>query len=637
MASRWKRARTLRKEYEEIVEEIVSASIAPESVSKPPVFARSRGTSSSSDASSSVASISDVTASDVSSTEESDSYSGDDCEQHFDHTGSVPSTSGAGVAAAFLPEPVPSATEELAAVARQRGLSHGTVNAFAAVLRKLGHDVPKDARTILGTERRALLQQDNTFVHFGLKKGIIEALSQEAAPSEITLQANVDGLPLFKSSSVGFWPILCRVTNSADSTPFIVSLFCGSGKPPDLEAFLGPFLLEMQELIQDGLFHKGRHSDVRLTAVVCDAPARSFVKRIKSHNGYNGCERCSTKGLFVERRVTFPELDAPLRTDGSFRSQDDQAHHTGTTPFTSLNLDMVSLFPLDYMHLVCLGIMRRMLRNWICGRGRLTRAQKQELSSRLRSCAPHFPQHFQRKPRGVEELDRWKATEFRAFLLYVGPVVLKGILPKELYKHFLVLHVAMKILISPTLHIPYNSYAKELLQYFVREFGRVYGAEQLSYNIHTVSHLAEECLIHGPLDAFSAFGFESYLGKIKGMVRSPNNPLAQISRRLSEHVVPTSEVCSARRMPKEGDCFLLNDSPVMIVKVTADTCETAALQHTRDFFRLPVPSSSVGTLRADSVQSATQGWPLAAFENAVQCVMLPYKMGFVVTPLLHQW
>lgn len=121
--------------------------------------------------------------------------------------------------------------------------------------------------------------------------------------------------------------------------------------------------------------------------------------------------------------MTSPEQDTPLRTDGLFRSQDDQVHHTGTTPahyagttqFTSLIFDKVNLFPLDYMHLVCLGIMRRMRRNWICGRRRLTRAQKQKLSSRLCSCVPRFPQHFQRKPRGVEEHERWKATRIRGF------------------------------------------------------------------------------------------------------------------------------------------------------------------------------------------------------------------------------
>lgn len=71
-------------------------------------------------------------------------------------------------------------------------------------------------------------------------------------------------------------------------------------------------------------------------------------------------EEASTNGLFVEQRMTSPELDTPLRTDGLFQSQDDQAHHTGTTPahytgtteFTSRIFDKVNLFPLDYMHLV---------------------------------------------------------------------------------------------------------------------------------------------------------------------------------------------------------------------------------------------------------------------------------------------
>lgn len=66
----------------------------------------------------------------------------------------------------------------------------------------------------------------------------------------------------------------------------------------------------------------------------------------------------------------------------------------------------------------------------------------------------------------------------------------------------------------------------------MREFGRLYGPE-LFYNIHRVGHLAEECLVHGPLDTFSAFCFKSYLSKMKGIVRSLNKPLAQISRRLS--------------------------------------------------------------------------------------------------------
>lgn len=133
----------------------------------------------------------------------------------------------------------------------------------------------------------------------------------------------------------------------------------------------------------------------------------------------------------------------------------------------------------------------------------------------------------------MEELDRWKATEFRTFLLYVGPVVLKFVLPASYcYQHFLVFHVAVTIVTSPQYHL-----------YFVQEFGKLYGQKQLVYNVHTLSHLAEQCLEHRPLDDFSAFPFESHLGKMKKLLRSSNKPLAQLSRRLSEmrHFAPNTQ------------------------------------------------------------------------------------------------
>lgn len=38
----------------------------------------------------------------------------------------------------------------------------------------------------------------------------------------------------------------------------------------------------------------------------------------------------------------------------------------------------------------------------------------------------------------------------------------------------------------------------------------------------------------GPLDLFSAFCFESYLGQLKKLIKSPNKPLQQVFRRLHE-------------------------------------------------------------------------------------------------------
>ncbi len=103
--------------------------------------------------------------------------------------------------------------------------------------------------------------------------------------------------------------------------------------------------------------------------------------------------------------------------------------------------------------------------------------------------------------------------ELRSFLLYSGPAILKDNLSPEKYEHFLYLHFA--ILVSPTLCSKYATLASDLLKYFVFKFGNICGLNHLIYNVHSLIHLSDECVKHGPLDQFSAFPFENYLGKLK--------------------------------------------------------------------------------------------------------------------------
>ncbi|XP_067620084.1 uncharacterized protein [Eurosta solidaginis] len=49
---------------------------------------------------------------------------------------------------------------------------------------------------------------------------------------------------------------------------------------------------------------------------------------------------------------------------------------------------------------------------------------------------------FARKPRCFEEIKRWKAVEFRQFILYMGIFVLKDSVDANVYNHFLLLHAA---------------------------------------------------------------------------------------------------------------------------------------------------------------------------------------------------
>ena len=78
--------------------------------------------------------------------------------------------------------------------------------------------------------------------------------------------------------------------------------------------------------------------------------------------------------------------------------------------------------------------------------GRLSKSNLNEITSRLLSFKDKLPCECARQPRSLNELDWWKATELRSFLLYTGPIALKGILSSSYYKHFLSLSLSIRIL-----------------------------------------------------------------------------------------------------------------------------------------------------------------------------------------------
>ena len=51
---------------------------------------------------------------------------------------------------------------------------------------------------------------------------------------------------------------------------------------------------------------------LEVTAIICDTPASAFVKNIKGHSGYSGCDKCTQSGENVNNTLSFPETDAPL-------------------------------------------------------------------------------------------------------------------------------------------------------------------------------------------------------------------------------------------------------------------------------------------------------------------------------------
>ncbi|XP_060785073.1 uncharacterized protein LOC132891481 isoform X2 [Neoarius graeffei] len=416
------------------------------------------------------------------------------------------------------------------------------ITALLTILRTSHPELPKDARTLLGTKPAVPLQTvgNGEYFHFGLAKGILSKLSTIHLPDviqTIRVQFNIDGLPIFKSTRLQFWPILALIDCDYTRTPFLVGIFCGPGKPSNVFDYLTQFVKDLSDLLCNGVTFGGRKLRVAISSFICDAPARAFVKQIKCHNGYSGCDKCHQTGIW-QKKMAYPETDVRLRSDEEFENMVDEDHHINRSPLTGL-VKMVSAFPIDYMHLCCLGVMKKLIHFWMRGKNSTrqpTRAIK-AISEKLIQLRPYTPAEFARKPRELAETDRWKAAELCQFMIYSGPLVLRNILPQDLYENFMLFSVAMFLLLTPSISESMVCFSEKLLMAFVKHFGEVYGKDEIVFSVHQTIHLTHEYRQYGSLDNISSFPYENYLGKLKTMLRKPSQPLQQVVKRLSEEPV----------------------------------------------------------------------------------------------------
>lgn len=274
--------------------------------------------------------------------------------------------------------------------------------------------------------------------------------------------------------------------------------------------------------------------------MICDTPAKALVLCVKGHSGYSSYTKCTTEGEYIGNRMCFPQINALARSDEDFIQKIDDNYHKPNITCSLLKIPHfkpVTNVPLDYMHLVCLGIMRKLIYLWLDGKSyyRLQHRAVKEISTRLTiQLKPSIPMEFVRKPRKLDYVKLWKATEYRLILLYTGPLAFQSILKNSVYINFMTLHVIIRILSSKDLNDKYLSYAQDLVSFFIKTFIKLYGVQNLSHNIHSLIHLIDDVKKFGSLDNFSAFKFENYMQVLKKYLRKAEKPLEQVIRRCIE-------------------------------------------------------------------------------------------------------
>ena len=240
----------------------------------------------------------------------------------------------------------------------------------------------------------------------------------------------------------------------------------------------------------------------------------------------------------VSLTVTFLKLNCHKRTDEDFRSKKDEEHHKLDSPLLKLNnIDMVESFPVsDSLHLIDLGIMKRLLIGWRDGNiGKyLTKWCSRDIEKVnifLSNC--RMPKEIHRSVRKLDVLAHWKGSEYRTFFYYLSFVILKDTLPFQAYYHFLLLFCAITIC-SNEYHFKFLSIAEKNLTKFVEILKKYYGSEYVSSNVHNLTHLVDEVKKNGILQSYNAYPFENKLYVIKNLIRQGSKPLEQVARRLNE-------------------------------------------------------------------------------------------------------
>ncbi len=412
---------------------------------------------------------------------------------------------------------------------------------------------------------------------------------------------------------------------------------------------------------------------------------------IVGHTGFFSCARCTIKGKTVERRRVFTELNCPLRTDEQFRIRMDKYFQPidRSTPLINLRpkLNFVSDFILEPMHLVDLGVMKTLLQVWNSGGIplQLSANQRSLISLDLLNLRKFIPLEFARTPREFKIVGRWKATECRMFLLYLGIVVLKDRLTGSKYEHFISLHLAISILSQPYLcSLKENrEYARQLLIYFVSKVPKLYAEYLLTHNFHSLIHLVDDMdhfinlIPNFSLSDISSYRFENFLYSCKKLVRGKSKPLAQIGRRIGElfqsaalqnkyastktaglHLVSPHNngplmafTCgpqySAVQMSNfkltinsPNNCCGLKNGDIMLIRNIAYSLELkqqviigTKFVGLSDFYSLGECKSSFLNIHKVKRVSEILMTPLSEVNKKYVC--LPYKDSYVVIPVLH--
>ena len=175
----------------------------------------------------------------------------------------------------------------------------------------------------------------------------------------------------------------------------------------------------------------------------------------------------------------------------------------------------------------------------------------------------------------------------------------------------------------------------------------MHGDEFLVYNVHSLVHLAADVSEHRTLDVCSAFAFENYTQHLKKLIRSGNNPIVQINKRLGESSadkLPQKPIRKDIDIKKPNNSFIFNNSCLEVIDTSNDFDEEGnpmficpVYSKPSVLFGNPCDSGLVGTYRVNLRQVTVKQISSKCLEHKAIMIQLKSFLwhSYILCSLCH--
>ncbi len=144
-----------------------------------------------------------------------------------------------------------------------------------------------------------------------------------------------------------------------------------------------------------------------------------------------------------------------------------------------------------------------------------------------------MPSEFSRATRSINDRAYYKANEYRTILFYLAFGIFKDILEKKYLLNLLKYIIFIRILCQEKVGIDDCNDAIIIFDDFHSEFEKLYGKDEMTFNLHTHTHFPQQVMEFGQLNKRAAFCFENKFMHTRNLFSGTVNFDGQIAQNLN--------------------------------------------------------------------------------------------------------